>query len=95
MSAQLLVEQVHLAFAMVRRLPGVFCHAMAPGWVPTKMGGPGANDDLGQPSYPGLACGKRRPRKDEIAAWALEHREITPIYDRGAPTVTGVPGSAA
>ena len=34
-------------------------------------------------------------RKDEIAAWALEHREITPIYDRGAPTVTGLPGSAA
>jgi hypothetical protein len=34
-------------------------------------------------------------RKDEIAAWALEHREITPIYERGAPTVTGLPGSAA
>jgi len=34
-------------------------------------------------------------RKDEIAVWALEHREITPIYDRGAPTVTGLPGSAA
>ena len=34
-------------------------------------------------------------RKDEIAAWALEHREITPIYDRGAPSVTGLPGSAA
>jgi peptidoglycan/xylan/chitin deacetylase (PgdA/CDA1 family) len=33
-------------------------------------------------------------RKDEIAAWALSHRAITPVYDRGAPPVTGLPGSA-
>jgi hypothetical protein len=34
-------------------------------------------------------------RKDEIAAWALEHRGTTPVYERGAPTITGLPGSAA
>lgn len=34
-------------------------------------------------------------RKDEIAAWALKQRSITPVYDRGAPTVSGLPGSAA
>jgi len=34
-------------------------------------------------------------RKDEIAALALEPREITSIYDCGAPAVTGLPGSAA
>jgi hypothetical protein len=34
-------------------------------------------------------------RKDEIAKWAVEHRSITPVYDRGAPTVSGLPGSAA
>ena len=33
-------------------------------------------------------------RKDEIAAWALDQKEITPVFDRGAPTVTGLPGSA-
>ena len=32
-------------------------------------------------------------RKDEIAAWALEHRETTPVYERGSPIVTGLPGS--
>jgi len=47
-----------------------------------------------------LAYARSKPgvwfaRKDEIAAWALEHRSITPVYDRGAPTVTGLPGSAA
>jgi hypothetical protein len=34
-------------------------------------------------------------RKDEIAKWALEHRSITPIYDPGAPTVSGLLGSVA
>jgi hypothetical protein len=33
-------------------------------------------------------------RKDEIANLAIEHRATTPVYDRGAPAVTGLPGSA-
>jgi peptidoglycan/xylan/chitin deacetylase (PgdA/CDA1 family) len=46
-----------------------------------------------------LSYAKSKPgvwfaRKDEIAKWALEHRAITPVYDRGAPTVSGLPGSA-
>jgi hypothetical protein len=46
-----------------------------------------------------LAYAKSKPgvwfaRKDEIAKWAIEHRSITPVYNRGAPTVTGLPGSA-
>lgn len=35
-----------LAVAVARRWPGVLSHAVDPGWVPTKMGGPGASDDL-------------------------------------------------
>jgi NAD(P)-dependent dehydrogenase (short-subunit alcohol dehydrogenase family) len=35
-----------LAFAVARRWPDVLSHAVDPGWVPTKMGGPGAPDDL-------------------------------------------------
>jgi NAD(P)-dependent dehydrogenase (short-subunit alcohol dehydrogenase family) len=37
---------VLLAFAVARRWPTVFCNAVDPGWVPTRMGGPGAPDDL-------------------------------------------------
>jgi NAD(P)-dependent dehydrogenase (short-subunit alcohol dehydrogenase family) len=37
---------VVLAFAVARRWPGVLSNALEPGWVPTKMGGPGAPDDL-------------------------------------------------
>jgi NAD(P)-dependent dehydrogenase (short-subunit alcohol dehydrogenase family) len=37
---------VVLAFAVARRWPGVLSNALEPGWVPTKMGGAGAPDDL-------------------------------------------------
>lgn len=39
---------VLLAFAVSRRWPDVLCNALEPGWVPTKMGGAGAPDDLEQ-----------------------------------------------
>lgn len=37
---------VTLAFAVARRRPEVLSNAVDPGWVPTRMGGPGAPDDL-------------------------------------------------
>ncbi|MBN3723172.1 SDR family NAD(P)-dependent oxidoreductase [Burkholderia sp. Ac-20379] len=39
---------VLLAFAVARRWPEVLSNALEPGWVPTRMGGPGAPDDLDQ-----------------------------------------------
>ena len=37
-----------LAFAVARYWPGVLSNAVEPGWVPTRMGGPGAPDDMDQ-----------------------------------------------
>ncbi len=37
---------VLLAMAVARKWPGVYANAVNPGWVPTKMGGRGAPDDL-------------------------------------------------
>ena len=37
---------VILAFAVARRWPDVLSNAVTPGWVPTRMGGAGAPDDL-------------------------------------------------
>src|SRR5580693_515092 len=42
------LHDVLLAFAFARRWPGVLSNALEPGWVPTKMGGAGAPDDLDQ-----------------------------------------------
>ncbi len=37
-----------LALAIARRWPGVLANAVSPGWVPTRMGGASAPDDLDQ-----------------------------------------------
>jgi NAD(P)-dependent dehydrogenase (short-subunit alcohol dehydrogenase family) len=37
-----------LAFAVARRWPDVLSNSLEPGWVPTKMGGVGAPDDIEQ-----------------------------------------------
>jgi NAD(P)-dependent dehydrogenase (short-subunit alcohol dehydrogenase family) len=39
-------HDVLLAFAVARLFPNLLSNALEPGWVPTKMGGPGAPDDL-------------------------------------------------
>jgi NAD(P)-dependent dehydrogenase (short-subunit alcohol dehydrogenase family) len=39
-----------LAFAVARRWPSVLSNAVNPGWVPTKMGGSSAPDDLSEGS---------------------------------------------
>jgi NAD(P)-dependent dehydrogenase (short-subunit alcohol dehydrogenase family) len=40
------LHDVLLAFAVARLWPDVLSNALEPGWVPTKMGGPGAPDDM-------------------------------------------------
>ncbi len=40
------LHDVLLAFAVARRWPDVLSNGVEPGWVATKMGGPGAPDDL-------------------------------------------------
>jgi NAD(P)-dependent dehydrogenase (short-subunit alcohol dehydrogenase family) len=37
---------VTLAFAVARLWPGVLSNAMTPGWVPTRLGGPGSPDNI-------------------------------------------------
>ena len=42
------LHDVLLGFAIARLWPDVLSNAMEPGWVPTRMGGPHASDDLDQ-----------------------------------------------
>ena len=42
------LHDVLLAFAVARRWPAVLANALEPGWVATRMGGPGAPDSLAE-----------------------------------------------
>jgi NAD(P)-dependent dehydrogenase (short-subunit alcohol dehydrogenase family) len=46
--AETKLHDVLLAFGVARRWPEVLSNALEPGWVPTRMGGPGAPDDMDQ-----------------------------------------------
>jgi len=64
-----------LAFGVARRWPEVRSNAVSPGWVPTRMGGAGAPDDLalGAETQAWLAAGED-PATDVTAAY-LYHRQ--------------------
>jgi NAD(P)-dependent dehydrogenase (short-subunit alcohol dehydrogenase family) len=66
--SKLLVTALAAAVARVR--PGVFSNAVDPGWVPTRMGGPSAPDDLelGHRTQAWLAAGAD-PATDASAYW--------------------------
>lgn len=63
-----------LAAAIARARPGVFSNAVDPGWVPTRMGGPNAPDDLelGHRTQVALAEGRGA---DTSGYWHHQRRE--------------------
>ena len=68
-----------LAFAVARRWPDVLCNALEPGWVPTKMGGPGAPDDMNQAhlTQAGLAAGGD-PKAQATGAYFYHLKRMAP-----------------
>jgi NAD(P)-dependent dehydrogenase (short-subunit alcohol dehydrogenase family) len=68
-----------LAAAVARRWPDVFSNAVDPGWVPTRMGGPGASDDLrlGHVTQVWLAVGEE-PRARTSGRYWYHQRPQTP-----------------
>ena len=68
-----------LAFAIARRWPGVFSNALEPGWVPTKMGGSGAPDDIDQAhlTQAWLAAGDD-PKADVTAQYFYHLKRMEP-----------------
>lgn len=67
-----------LAFAVARLRSGVLSNAVSPGWVPTRMGGAGAPDDLdlGADTQAWLAAGD--DPATEVTAQYFFHREVHP-----------------
>lgn len=68
-----------LALAVARRWPDMLSNSVSPGWVPTKMGGPGAPDDLSL----GHATQARLAVSDDEAA-RVTGRLLSPARDPAA-----------
>lgn len=65
------------AAAVARLWPDVCCNSVDPGWVPTKMGGPGAPDDLrlGHLTQEWLATSEAPEAKTTGGYWHHQRRE--------------------
>lgn len=68
-----------LAFAIARRWPDVLSNSLEPGWVPTRMGGPGAPDDMEQAhlTQAWLAAGDD-PKADVTGQYFYHMRPLAP-----------------
>jgi NAD(P)-dependent dehydrogenase (short-subunit alcohol dehydrogenase family) len=66
-----------LAAAVARLLPGVVSNAVDPGWVPTRMGGPHAPDDLrlGHRTQEWLAVGDEPDARTTGGYWHHQRRQ--------------------
>ncbi len=68
------LHDVLLAFAIAGRWPGVLSNALEPGWVPTKMGGPGAPDDMDAAHRTQVCvCGQPGPGGDGLGQVLFSH----------------------
>jgi NAD(P)-dependent dehydrogenase (short-subunit alcohol dehydrogenase family) len=65
-----------LAAAVARLWPDVFSNAVDPGWVPTRMGGPGAPDDLelGHRTQEWLATSEEADARSSGGYWHHQRR---------------------
>jgi NAD(P)-dependent dehydrogenase (short-subunit alcohol dehydrogenase family) len=70
---------VMLCMAAARKWPDVYANAVDPGWVPTKMGGRGAPDDLdeGYATQTWLAVSDDPRRRSAAATSIIGPKELT------------------
>jgi NAD(P)-dependent dehydrogenase (short-subunit alcohol dehydrogenase family) len=70
-----------LAFGIARRWPQVHSNSVSPGWVPTRMGGAGAPDDLelGMQTQAWLAAG--RDQATAVTGQYFFHKRSWPVPD--------------
>jgi NAD(P)-dependent dehydrogenase (short-subunit alcohol dehydrogenase family) len=82
------LHDVMLAFAVARRWLDVLSNALEPGWVPTKMGGPGAPDDMDQAhlTQAWLAAGDD-PKAEATGAYFYHLKRMAPNPQAANPAL--------
>jgi NAD(P)-dependent dehydrogenase (short-subunit alcohol dehydrogenase family) len=73
------LHDVLLAFGAARRWPDVLSNAMTPGWVPTRMGGAGAPDDLDQAHLTQVWLATSDDPRARVTGRYFYHRQLTEV----------------
>lgn len=74
------LHDVMLALAVARKWKGVVSNAMDPGWVPTKMGGSSAYEDINKSvrTAVGLALGEGKVKGTETGTYWVDSKQKSP-----------------
>jgi NAD(P)-dependent dehydrogenase (short-subunit alcohol dehydrogenase family) len=75
-------HDVLLAKAVDRKWPDVFSNAVNPGWVPTKMGGSGASDDLDKGYETQIWLAISEDEKAKVSGRYFYHKKEANVHSR-------------
>lgn len=78
------LHNVILAFYAARKWPGIFSNAMEPGWVATKMGGPGAPDSLEDAPKTQVWLAAGSEPEVFVSGKYFYHKKIRSVHPAGA-----------
>ncbi len=82
------LHNVILAFAVARKWPTVLSNALEPGWVATKMGGPGAPDSLEEAPKTQVWLATSQERDALVSGKYFYHQELRGFHPAAADTAT-------
>jgi NAD(P)-dependent dehydrogenase (short-subunit alcohol dehydrogenase family) len=75
-------HDVLLAKAVARKWPDVYSNAVDPGWVPTKMGGSGASDDLDKGYETQIWLAISEDEKAKVSGRYFYHKKEANVHSR-------------
>jgi len=81
------LHNVILAFAVARRWTDVFSNALEPGWVATKMGGPGAPDSLEEGPATQVWLATSREKEALVSGKYFYHKKLRSFLPAAADIV--------
>ncbi len=82
------LHNVILAFAVARKWPAVFSNALEPGWVATKMGGPGAPDSLEEAPKTQVWLATSQERDAMVSGKYFYHQKLHEFHPAAADAAT-------
>ncbi len=81
------LHNVILAFAVSRKWPDVLSNAMEPGWVATKMGGPGASESIEEGSRTQVWLAVSRDKEALVSGRYFYHQQPRNFHPAAADAV--------